>query len=169
MTEEIRQEIQKSAQEADLVLVGIGTEFSKKNARKEEIMEAYRKLADLLKGKNYFLLTVNTDDLIFESAIDSERIVAPCGSDKTGNVVTNDDYDESWYMPQWEKYTKWLQGTVNKKVCVLELGVGFEYPTVIRFAFEKIVYFNQKCHMYRIHEKFAQLTPEIKDRTTAVK
>ena len=27
-------------------------------------MEAYRKLADLLKGKNYFLLTVNTDDLI---------------------------------------------------------------------------------------------------------
>ena len=169
MAEEIRQEIQKSAQEADLVLVGIGTEFSKKNARKEEIMEAYRKLADLLKGKNYFLLTVNTDDLIFESAIDSERIVAPCGSDKTGNVVTNDDYDESWYMPQWEKYTKWLQGTVNKKVCVLELGVGFEYPTVIRFAFEKIVYFNQKCHMYRIHEKFAQLTPEIKDRTTAVK
>ena len=160
MAEEIRQEIQKSAQEADLVLVGIGTEFSKKNARKEEIMEAYRKLADLLKGKNYFLLTVNTDDLIFESAIDSERIVAPCGSDKTGNVVTNDDYDESWYMPQWEKYTKWLQGTVNKKVCVLELGVGFEYPTVIRFAFEKIVYF---------HEKFAQLTPEIKDRTTAVK
>ena len=86
MAEEIRQEIQKSAQEADLVLVGIGTEFSKKNARKEEIMEAYRKLADLLKGKNYFLLTVNTDDLIFESAIDSERIVAPCGSDKTGNV-----------------------------------------------------------------------------------
>ena len=80
MAEEIRQEIQKSAQEADLVLVGIGTEFSKKNARKEEIMEAYRKLADLLKGKNYFLLTVNTDDLIFESAIDSERIVAPCGS-----------------------------------------------------------------------------------------
>lgn len=169
MAEEIRQEIQKSAQEADLVLVGIGTEFSKKNARKEEIMEAYRKLADLLKGKNYFLLTVNTDDLIFESAIDSERIVAPCGSDKTGNVVTNDDYDESWYMPQWEKYTKWLQGTVNKKVCVLELGVGFEYPTVIRFTFEKIVYFNQKCHMYRIHEKFAQLTPAIKDRTTAVK
>ena len=73
MAEEIRQEIQKSAQEADLVLVGIGTEFSKKNARKEEIMGAYRKLADLLKGKNYFLLTVNTDDLIFESAIDSER------------------------------------------------------------------------------------------------
>ena len=42
MAEEIRQEIQKSAQEADLVLVGIGTEFSKKNARKEEIMGAYQ-------------------------------------------------------------------------------------------------------------------------------
>ena len=78
MTEEIKQEIQKCVQEADLVLVGIGTEFHKKNAAQEEIMEAYQKLADLLKEKNYFLLTVNTDDLIFESAIDSERIVAPC-------------------------------------------------------------------------------------------
>ena len=36
--------------------VGIGNiEFqSKKMARKEEIMEAYRKLADLLKGKKLF-------------------------------------------------------------------------------------------------------------------
>ena len=39
MAEEIRQEIQKSAQEADLVLVGIGTEFSKKMPGKKRSWE----------------------------------------------------------------------------------------------------------------------------------
>ena len=71
MAEEIRQEIQKSAQEADLVLVGIGTEFSKKMPGKKRSWELTGNWRIFLKGKNYFLLTVNTDDLIFESAIDS--------------------------------------------------------------------------------------------------
>lgn len=161
-------EIKEKVQDADLVLVGIGTEFSKKHREPEEILKAYNHLAKLLEGKNYFVLTVNTDDIIFSSELNQEKIVAPCGSEATGNVVTNEDYDESWYLPQWNKYKLWLQGTVNKKLCILELGVGFEYPTVIRFAFEKVAYFNQKCKMFRIHENLAQLTPEIKDRCTAV-
>ena len=44
---EIKQQIKKCVQEADLVLVGIGTEFNKKNEAQKEIMEAYQKLADL--------------------------------------------------------------------------------------------------------------------------
>lgn len=154
--------------EADLVLVGIGTEFCAKDMERTAILDAYNKLANILKGKNYFIVTVCTDDVIFESELDTGRIVAPCGSEKKGNVITDENYDESWYLPQWNKYRLWLQGTVNKKLCILELGVGFEYPTVVRFAFEKIAYFNQKCTMYRVHEKFAQLTPEIKERCTAV-
>ena len=67
-------------------------------------------------------------------------------------------------MVQWEKYMKWLQGTVNRKLCVLELGVGMLYPTVIRWPFEKVVYFNQKSNIFRIHSKLYQLTEEIKDR-----
>lgn len=161
--------MKRDIQEADMVLVGIGTEFNSRNQEKDTLMDAYRHLSGLLDRKNYFIVTLNTDDLIFDSELNEERIVAPCGSDSMGNVVTNSDYDESWYLPQWEKYRLWLQGTVNRKLCILELGVGFEYPAVIRFAFEKIAYFNQKCRMYRIHEKLAQLTPEIRDRCTAVR
>lgn len=158
----------EAVKDAELVLVGIGTEFSIKNQEKNILKNAYKELAEILQGKNYFVVTLNTDDLIFDSELENERIVAPCGSDKTGNVVTNEDYDESWYLPQWNKYRLWLQGTVNKKLCILELGVGFEYPTVIRFAFEKVAYFNQKCKMYRIHKTLAQLTPEIKERCTPI-
>lgn len=162
------QKIRQDMEESDLILIGIGTEFSGKNQDAARVQQAYHTLRQWLGEKNYFIVTLNTDDLIFESGLKKERIVAPCGSEKAGNVVTDEAYDESWYLPQWNKYRLWLQGTVNKKLCILELGVGFEYPTVIRFAFEKIAYFNQKCRMYRVHESLAQLTPEIKDRCTGI-
>lgn len=160
--------ILQDIKDAELVLVGIGTEFSAKYAEKERVLDAYNRLAVLLQDKNYFLLTINTDDIVFDSVLDTARVVAPCGSERAGNVVENENYDESWYLPQWNKYRMWLQGTVNRKLCILELGVGMEYPTVIRFAFEKVAYFNQKCRMYRVHKRLAQLTPEIKDRGISV-
>ena len=44
---------------------------------------------------------------------------------------------EEGYQKQWEKYTKWLQGTLNKKLCILELGVELNLPSIIRWPFEK--------------------------------
>ena len=157
MLEEIREYVDA----AELILVGIGEEFSIKQAGREQVMEAYETLAGLLKGKGYFIVTLQTDDLIYESQLAKERIVAPCGSDAAGNVVTDEE-------PQWEAYTKWLQNTLNHKLCILELGVGFAYPSVIRFPFEKIAYFNQKARLVRVHSEFAQLTPEIRERSLSV-
>lgn len=84
-------------------------------------------------------------------------MVAPCGSDRTENTVTSEHYDESWYLPQWEAYTKWVQNTLHQKLTVLELGVGFAYPQVVRWPFEKTVYFNKKAELVRVHSKFAQV------------
>lgn len=164
MLEQIKREIE----DAELVLVGIGEEFSIEKEGRERLLGAYDQLADLLKGKGYFLVTLQTDDLIYESRLARERIVAPCGSDAAQNVVTNEHYDESIYLPQWEIYTKWLQNTLNHRLCILELGVSFAYPSVIRFPFEKIAYFNRKARMIRIHSKFAQLTPEISERSISI-
>ena len=44
----------------------------------------------------------------------------------------------------FERYLHWLGFTLNQKLCILELGVGFVQPQVIRFPFEKTCYFNQK-------------------------
>ena len=68
-------------------------------------------------------------------------------------------------MKQWDKYKKWLQGTVNRNVCILELGVGMKYPTVIRWPFEKITFFNNKAKLFRVHSRLYQITEEIKEKS----
>lgn len=91
-----------------------------------------------------------------------------CGKPLAFNNILTENYVEEGYLDQWKLYTKWLQGTVNRKVCVLELGVGMRFPTVIRWPFEKIVYFNQKAVLFRVHSKLYQTTEEIKDRSAGI-
>lgn len=187
--------------------------FVEDNAQK--YVDFYNRLADLIEGKNYYVLTTNADDVIYKSNIDSERIVAPCGSigqfvcseckgdivnfgekhilqnrqaiveeivDKLivqrcpvcnkmmqPNIVSYEYYDEKGYLDKWSRYTKWLQGTVNRKLCILELGVGLSYPTVIRWPNEKIVTYNNKSFMFRIHDKLYQLSEGIGERAKSVK
>lgn len=186
--------------------------YIKENEQK--YIEFYQRLARLIEGKNYYVLTTNADDVIFKSDIDKNRIVAPCGSIKQfvcnecygdietfaedkimqnqilfnenkiekmhvkrctkcnkmmqPNVVNYDYYDETGYLEKWDRYTKWLQGTVNRKLCILELGVGLQYPTVIRWPNEKIVTYNNKAFMFRIHDKLFQLSEGIGERAKSV-
>ena len=84
-----------------------------------------------------------------------------CGKAIELNNVYSGNYDENGYLDSWNLYTRWLQGTLNRNLVVLELGVGMKYPSVIRFPFEKIVYFNQKAKFYRINENLYQLTEEL--------
>lgn len=92
-----------------------------------------------------------------------------CGKIMQPNIVSYDYYDENGYLDKWSRYTKWLQGTVNRKLCILELGVGLNYPTVIRWPDEKIVTYNNKSYMFRIHDKLYQLSEGIGERAKSVK
>ncbi len=89
-----------------------------------------------------------------------------CKSCNTSMVLNNiyaENYNENGYLEQWNLYMKWLQGTLNRRVTVLELGVGMRFPSVIRFPFEKVAYFNRKAQFYRINEKLYHLTEELKE------
>ncbi len=70
---------------------------------------------------------------------------------------------------RWAAYMKWLQGTLNRRLLVLELGVGLQYPGIIRFPFEKTVYFNQKASLIRVHDRLFQLPAELSGRGTAIR
>lgn len=239
--------------EAELVLIGIGSEmqvklrtlteipnFSRKISELEkeqskewlrpfliryylqrkfnsEIAEAYDKLKRMLEGKNYFLVSLSTDDLIKSIGFREDRIVLPCGtydmlqcegncsgklfpveakfwggicdwiedrasleemiepkcSDCGASLVMNqygqENYNEEGYLENWKKYTKWLQGTVNRSLCILELGVGMELPSVIRWPFEKVCFYNQKSCFYRVHSSLYQLSEEIRMRGKSIK
>lgn len=84
-----------------------------------------------------------------------------CGAAMVLNNIFADDYNEQGYLEQWQFYTKWLQGTLNRRLLVLELGVGMRFPSVIRWPFEKIAYFNNKAFFIRVNEKLYQLTEEL--------
>ena len=220
------QNIRDKIKDAELVLVGIGEELEIKkdetegnegqNAVKKR-KECYQQLKELIKDKNYFIVTLCMDGIIQEAELDKKRIVEPCGSfyklqcsnkctpdiyepenwqiekirkfiegkctesdinmplcpkcnkaPLTFNTILAENYAEEGYLDMWQIYNKWLQGTINKKLCILELGVGMRFPTVIRWPFEKVAYFNQKATLYRVHSKLYQITEEIKDRSFGI-
>ncbi len=84
------------------------------------------------------------------------------------NNIYASSYKEEGYLPQWTKYMNWLQGTMNRKVCLLELGAGLQFPSVVRFPFEKLTYFNQKAVCFRVHRNLYQLTEEMAERSISV-
>lgn len=182
-----------------------------------EIAEAYEHLKGMLEDKNYFIVSLSTDDLIRKTGFREDRITLPCGTydrlqcaencsgklfpveeegwesvcswvegrmpleqlaeprcpDCGASLVMNQygqaKYNEEGYLENWKKYTKWLQGTVNRKLCILELGAGMEFPSIIRWPFEKICFYNQKSSFYRVHDSLYQLSEEIKMRGESVK
>ena len=91
-----------------------------------------------------------------------------CGKPLTMNHVGTKKYSEEGYLKQWNLYTKWLQGTLNKQVCILELGVGMKYPSVIRWPFEKVAFLNNKATFIRVHGFLHQLTEEIKEKGVSI-
>lgn len=91
-----------------------------------------------------------------------------CHKDAVLHTIRDEHYFEEAYLPQWDKYTRWLQGTINRDLCILELGVGFKFPTVIRWPFEKIAYLNKKADFFRINSKFPQLTEELKEKGVSI-
>lgn len=80
------------------------------------------------------------------------------------NVYGIDNYNEEGYLKQWRLYNKWLQGTLNKRLLILEIGCDFSLLSIIRLPFEKIALINQKSVYYRINKKFPQVTAELGKR-----
>lgn len=88
-------------------------------------------------------------------------ICPDCGAPLILNNIYAGNYNENGYADRWKLYMKWLQGTLNRRLLVLELGVGMQFPTVIRWPFEKTAFFNQKAYFCRVNEKLYQLTKEL--------
>lgn len=160
MTEEIR----KAVEESEFVLIGIGEEFrAAQNGEAEEkndrILAAYNRLAELIKGKTYFVVTQNEDELIFSSSLLEFFIAAPMAEGRK----------EAASEERWNSYLNWLTATLNHTLCILELGVGFEMPQLIRWPFEKTTLFHKKSVLIRVNEKLPQLSGDVAERGIPVK
>lgn len=59
--------------------------------------------------------------------------------------------DENWYK-QSKAYEDFVNNAKDKKVILLELGVGFNTPIIIRFPFEQMTMQNKNWNLIRINK-----------------
>lgn len=98
----------------------------------------------------------------------SAPICEKCQSPMVFNSLYAEHYNEEGYRGNWERYTKWLQGTVGKKLCILELGTGLMFAGILRFRFEKIMTLNQKASIIRVHKSLYQIPGDISGRSKSI-
>ena len=89
-----------------------------------------------------------------------------CGKNMEMNLRKDANFvqDNNWYK-QSENYEKFLNNNQNKKLVLLEIGVGFNTPGIIRFPFEQMTYNNLKTTLIRINKDYSQTILEIKNKT----
>lgn len=176
----------------------------------------YRKLFQLVKDKDYFVITTNVDSQFMKAGFNQQRffevqgnygefqcsvpcrqlvydnqdqIMAmlaasgdkleipsqllpacpACGAPMTRHLRVDDSFvqDESWYQQQ-ENYGNFLRQLEGKKVVLLELGVGYNTPTIIRFPFEQLTYHLPSARLIRFNQTDLQGFEENKDKTLTI-
>lgn len=167
-----------------------------------ESKKLYQIIYDLIKDKNYFIITTNVDDQFYKYKYDPNKIFRVQGSyrllqcsipchnklydadDITKKLVSNIDsnlcvpsnlipkcpicgkemevnlrkddkfvQDDLWYK-QNDAYDKFLRDNKDKKVLLLEFGVGFNTPGIIRIPFEEMVSNNLNWKLIRFNKVY---------------
>lgn len=196
-----RNGLRQRLESCDQVLIGLGEEwkFQEGSGKDKEraLLQAYRGLYGLIREKDYFIVTMAEDGLIYETALGSEtELVTPCEAQQAEQIscpsadgktmalidklfplenVRRDTRRQRILAPcagentaQQNRYMEWFKRTLGKAVVILELGVGFSDPGIIRFPFEKSAFFNQKAYMIRVNKKLSQIAEELGGRAEGI-
>ena len=176
-------------------------------------MPLYSELYDLVKDKNYFVITTNVDaqfrkagfnpQKIFEvqgdygmmqcavgchpklysdketveeilkhshdMTVDSKYIpVCPvCGGNMDVHVRKNRYFvqDKAWDESA-ERYEAFMNRYAdNKRIVLLELGIGYNTPQIIRYPFERIAFQNREATIIRLNAEYPHGPAETASRT----
>lgn len=178
-----------------------------------EAFPLYKSLLELVRDKNYFVITTNVDaqfrkagfsaEKIFEVqgdyglmqcavgchpkvysdketvenilhhshdlTVDTEYIpVCPvCGGNMDVHVRKNQYFvqDEEWNRAA-ERYEDFMTRHADKgSVVLLELGIGFNTPAIIRYPFEQVTYHNPDATLVRLNSDYPTGPRETAART----
>ena len=147
----------------------------------------YEELLELVKDKDYFVLTTNVDHCFQKAGFEKERLFytqgdyglfqcsepccqetwdneeiigemirrqehmkissdlvpycSHCGKPLTMNLRADDTFvqDEGWYQAS-QRYSRFLNEHQNKKILFLELGVGYNTPTIVKYSFWRMTH-----------------------------
>ena len=184
----------------------------KLNRYNEKPLKLYQGLYEIVKNKEYFVLSTNVDGQFYNSGFDKNRVFEVqgdysylqcenachnklynnkelvekwllntkdckipsdlvmkcpvCGGNMDMNLRKDSNFvqDENWYI-QSEKYEDFLSRSKGKNVVLLEIGVGFNTPGIIRFPFEQMTANSEKTTLIRINKDYPNPMLEIRNKT----
>lgn len=94
-----------------------------------------------------------------------------CGGRMNMNLRIDNYFveDEDWHLAEG-RFAQFLDTALNskKKICLLEVGVGFNTPTIIRFPFERLVKKYDNCYLVRLNLNEAVIPSSIKDKCVGI-
>ncbi len=161
-------------------------------------VELYGSLLELVKNKNYFVITTNADALFYKSGFDKNKVFSVqgdyakfqcqnachnklydnnkvilqmveeqsdckipselqpmcpvCGGNMFTNLrVDNNFVEDDYWRLSSSRYIDFINNISDKKLVLLELGVGFNTPAIIRYPFEKMAIQNEESTLIRIN------------------
>lgn len=85
------------------------------------------------------------------------------------NLRKDEYFVEDDYRNNHSKnYEKFINENKNKKLVLLELGVGFNTPSIIRFPFEQMTSNFKNTTLIRINDKYINTTFDLKDKAILI-
>ena len=92
-----------------------------------------------------------------------------CGGDMAMNLRVDNCFveDENWHAAE-ERFSRFLSACVDGKTALLELGVGFNTPTIIRFPFEKLTRQHENVSLVRLSRSKAMVPASLGDRAVGI-
>lgn len=184
----------------------------KLNRYNETPLKLYQELYEIVKNKEYFVLSTNVDGQFYNSGFDRKKVFEiqgdyeylqcenachdklynnrelvekwihntknckipsnlvmkcpVCGGNMDMNLRKDENFvqDKKWYEMS-QRYQEVLNRTPNKNVVLLEIGVGFNTPGIIRFPFEQMTANNLETILIRINKSYPSPMLEIENKT----
>ena len=92
-----------------------------------------------------------------------------CGGDMAMNLRVDDCFveDENWHAAE-ARFSRFLSECEDGKTVLLELGVGFNTPTIIRFPFEKLAREHENISLIRLSRSKAMVPASLGDRAVGI-
>ena len=92
-----------------------------------------------------------------------------CGGNMEMNLRVDNFFveDENWHAAE-DRFSRFLSECMDGKTVLLELGVGFNTPTIIRFPFEKLTRQRENISLVRLSRSKAMVPASLGDRAIGI-
>ena len=92
-----------------------------------------------------------------------------CGGDMEMNLRVDNCFveDEDWHAAE-ARFSRFLSECREGKTVLLELGVGFNTPTIIRFPFEKLTRQHENVSLVRLSRSKAMVPASLGERAVGI-